>query len=230
MNYSIQKCSNKDDIFPKSFKRLKGMPDLVYYQGDISILSNEKCVAIVGSRDCSQDGLEFSRKAGRVAADMGMVVVNGLALGCDTAALIGALEAGGKCVAILPGGLNHITPKSNMELANRILDAGGCLISEYESDFLPQRYTYVQRDRLQSAVSQGVLVIESRIDGGTMHTVDAAIKQNKKLAAYANALLNNSGNKSIIDRGNAAISDEKELKDFYISLKNDMDWEQLSLF
>ncbi len=231
MSFSIEKCDIDDDIYPVVLKHLNGMPQVLYYQGNISILNDEKCVAIVGSRDCSDEALSFSRKAGEEAAKQGLVVVNGLAIGCDTAAIIGALDVGGKCAVILPGGLDHITPKSNMKLAERILENGGCLISEYEHDVTPKKYTYVQRDRLQSAISQGVFVVETKIDGGTMHTYEAATKQKRKVAAYVFGLLgNNSGNKLIIDKGNTAVNNVDELKEFYISLGKDMEWEQLSLF
>ena len=231
MSFLIKKCDANDDIYPKVLKHLNGMPQVLYYQGNISILNENKCVAIVGSRKCSDDALSFSRKAGEEAARQGLVVVNGLAIGCDTAALIGALDAGGKCAIILPGGLEHITPKSNIEIAERILKTGGCLISEYESYVTPKKYTYVQRDRLQSAVSQGVFVVETKIDGGTMYTVEAATKQKRKIAAYALGVLNNgSGNKLIIDRGNTSVTNIDELKKYYISLGKEMEWEQLSLF
>lgn len=228
MTYQIFKCAKGDMNYPKAFSNLKGMPDLLYYKGDISLLNTYNSVAIVGSRECSDKSLSFSSEAGETAAKMGLVVVNGLALGCDTAAIVGALRCGGKCVAILPGGLNNIVPKSNENLAKRILDAGGCLISEYAPNVPPKKYTYVQRDKLQSAVSQGVLVVETKIDGGTMHTAEAAIKQRRKIAAYAAELERKSGNKYLLDSGNLPITDLNGLKDYYISLGKDMEWEQLS--
>ncbi len=230
MTYKINRCSVTDDRYPVAFKGLKGMPGVLYYRGDISIVNHNKSVAIIGSRNCSETALFFSREAGRKAAEMGLVVVNGLAIGCDTAAILGALDVGGKCVAILPGGLNHIAPKSNESLAERILDHGGCLLTEYEPDALPKRYTYVQRDRLQSALSQGVLVVETTIDGGTMHTVEAAIKQKRKLAAYAEKLTSNSGNKLIVDKGNMGVSNLDDLREYYLSLERDDIYEQLTLF
>ena len=230
MTYTIKTCNSIDNEYPKAFLELKGMPKLIYYKGDISILNSNKSVAIIGSRNCSEEALCFSREAGRQAAEMGIVVVNGLALGCDTAAILGALDVGGKCAAILPGGLNQIAPKSNEELAEKILDLGGCLLTEYEPDAVPKKYTYVQRDRLQSALSQGVFVVETKIDGGTMHTVEAARKQNRKIAAYVERLTMNTGNKMIIDQGNTAVANLEDLRDYFISLGEEIGYEQLSFF
>lgn len=230
MTYDILKCEEGDGLFPKAFSNLKGMPKLIYYKGDISILNSNKAIAIVGSRGCSEAALAFSRDAGRQAAESGLVVVNGLALGCDTAAILGALDAKGKCAVIMPGGLNKIYPKSNESLAERILDMGGCLISEYEADAEPKKYTYVQRDRLQSAASQGVLVVEASLESGTMHTIEAAMKQHRKLAAYVSGIVSGGANKYVVEKGNRAVSNISELRDYYISLEKEMEYEQLSLF
>ena len=228
MTYIIKKSEPKDSLYPKAFSNLKGMPSCLYYKGDISVLNQYNCVAIVGSRKCTDEGLIFARAAGRKAAELGLVVINGLALGCDTAAILGALDGNGKCVAIMPCGLNKIYPKSNEQLADRILEQGGCLISEYEPDEDPKKFTYVRRDRLQSAASQGVLVVEAFLESGTMNTVKATIKQNRRLAAYTAMSSFKNGNKYIIERGNVAISDMQQLNDFYLSLQKDAEYEQLS--
>ena len=213
----IEKCEKGSSNYPKALENLKGMPVCLYYIGDISILNDMKSIAIVGSRECSEGALSFSYEVGALAAKKGVVVVNGLALGCDTAAMKGAVSNGGKCVAIMPSGLNNIYPKSNSELADRILECGGCLISEYEPDVEPKKYTYVQRDRLQSALAQGVFVVEATIESGTMHTVEAALKQDRVLAAYADALIKASGNQYVIDKQGKEISD---INDFEMFINN----------
>lgn len=88
------------------------MLELLYYRGDISILNKYKCIAIVGSRKCSDTAITFSHDAGDVASKLGYVVVNGLAIGCDTVAIRGVLINKGKCVTVMPCGLNHVFPKS----------------------------------------------------------------------------------------------------------------------
>ena len=99
--------------------------------------------------------------AGSIIGKNGFNLVNGLALGCDAEALKGALAAGGKCAVVLPCGINEIYPKSNQWIAEEVLKQGGCLISEYPEGTRPEKYRFVQRDRLQSGMSQGVLVVEA---------------------------------------------------------------------
>lgn len=230
MIYHINRCKKGDTDYPKALAELKGMPELLYYKGDISILNKSRNIAIIGSRECSDKALSFSHEAGRVAAECGLNVVNGFAIGCDTAAILGAVENGGKCVAIMPGGLNTIYPKSNSELADKVLDNGGCIISEYEPDTIPKKYTFVERDRLQSAISQGILVVEAQMSSGTMHTVNAAIKQNRCIAAYADAILKASGNDYVINHRGTTVYDEETLKGYFLRLPEIETYEQLSLF
>ncbi|MCR5790819.1 MAG: DNA-protecting protein DprA, partial [Lachnospiraceae bacterium] len=109
-------------------------------------------------------------------------------VGCDTAALRGALSKEGRCVAVLPCGLDMVVPSVNEELAEEILDKGGCLISEYEAGTETEKYRFVQRDRLQSGLSEAVLVVhagevESRSDSFMSDLTsksDAAATQNRK--------------------------------------------------
>jgi DNA processing protein len=130
---------------------------------------------------------------------MGITVVNGLALGCDTYALKGALSVGGKCIAVMPCGLDQIVPKSNYYLARTILENGGLLISEYPIGTKLEKYMYVERDRLQSTVSDAIIVIEASYQSGTMHTVRAARRQGKPTACYKKAEISNDSSFYIID-------------------------------
>ena len=210
----IEKCEKGTPGYPAILDGLKGMPQCLYFKGDISILNRMKSVAIVGSRECTERALSFSREAGALAAAKNVIVINGLAIGCDTAAIEGAVSNGGKCVAIMPSGLNSIYPKSNSKLADEILECGGCIISEYAPDIVPHKYTYVQRDRLQSALAGGVFVVEAGLGSGTMHTVEAALKQNRVLGAYADAMIKASGNQLVIDKHGKPISNIKDLEQF----------------
>ncbi len=232
MIYEIKKCIPSDAHYPKALNDISKKPDCLYYIGDIDILNNKKSVAIIGSRDCSDEGRKLAYNAGIMAAEMGYVIVNGLAYGCDTEALLGALDKNGKCAVFLPGGLNSIYPKQNEKLAERIVETGGCIISEYVSYMKPQKYTFVERDRLQSGVSQGVIVIETTENGGTMHTVEFALRQYRRLAAYSALLVNNASGNAIIERKKEAfiIKDNDSLLEFYKNLPERDENKQLSMF
>ncbi len=230
MKYDVRVCKREDRDYPKLFGELRGMPERFYYAGDVSILNNMTGVAIVGSRECSEEALELAREAGRLAAEADILIVNGLALGCDTESLKGALEKGGKCAVVLPGGINRVYPKCNEGLMQEIIEKGGCAISEYAPDADPKKFTFIDRDRLQSALSLGVLVIAAEMGSGTMQTVKAAVKQKRRLAAYSAKIVNMAGNKYITDKGAAEISGVNDLKAFYQMVKEEGSYQQMSLF
>lgn len=118
-------CKKTDDSYPKTLRMLKSAPDILYYVGDISILAESTVVAVVGKRDSSERYLRIAHKIGEKLAENGVTVLNGLALGCDAQALEGAVEAKGKTVAVMPGGLDEIYPRSNRKLAEQIVAVGG---------------------------------------------------------------------------------------------------------
>ena len=159
MSYEILSCQKGDGLYPKRFVERKRLPEKFFYKGDISFLNDLRAVAVIGSRNAPKDAVLNAYMSGQYAAMEGFDVVNGLAVGCDTAALRGALSEGGRCVAVLPCGLDMVVPSVNEYLAQEILEKGGCLISEYAEGTEPERFMYVQRDRLQSGLSEIVLVV-----------------------------------------------------------------------
>lgn len=226
-------CKQDDSIFPQLLKDIKNSPKGLYYCGDISILNKIPCLAIVGSRAASANGRKIAFEFGRMAAEKGFVVVNGLAVGCDTHALMGALSINGKCATVMPGGLDAVYPRSNIDLSQEILHKGGCLISEYGVGVRPQKHTFVNRDRLQSGLSQGVVVIETTQKGGTMHTVDFAEAQGRRLACYYSKISQmESGNRIIIDNYDGVpVENEDDMERFLKELKSHKTehYEQLTL-
>lgn len=173
-----------DDNFPKLLKEIKDPPVIIYYKGNINCLNDEKAVAIVGSRDATIHGFKISERLGEIFAQDDYVVISGLAKGIDEAAHIGCLNAKGRTIAVLPAGLDNIYPESNKKLAEDILDNNGCIISEYQVGTKVFKNYFIERDRLQSALSRAVIVVETAITGGTMHTVNYALEQKKILACY----------------------------------------------
>ncbi len=229
--YKISSCAIGDISYPMGMKNLTGMPSILYFRGDITIVNNRKSVAVIGSRRTSSEGLRLSYYAGRKVAEAGMNLVNGLALGCDTEAMRGAIHAGGKCVAVMPCGLDQIQPRSNYRLAEEILENGGCLLSEYPIGTAVREYHYVARDRLQSAISQGVWVIEAQEKSGTMHTVNFATKQCKRLACYYHTLVNNAtGNKILEAQGRASVlKSNSDIQRFLEDISKEETYEQIKL-
>lgn len=231
-DYEIALVKENENLYPKGLLNISGRPVLLYYKGNIEIINQYKNIAVVGTRKASEKGQRAAYEAGQLVAEKGINLVNGLALGCDAAAIKGALNSGGKCIAIMPCGLEQVQPKSHYELAEEILAKGGCILSEYPVGTSVQKYQYVARDRLQSGISQGVIVIEAEEKSGTMHTADYALKQYKRIACYYNELIeHSSGNRLLETNEKVQVlktkEDERKFIDYII---NDDIYVQMTLF
>lgn len=223
-------CTVDDEVYPNMLRNLKNRPSMLYYRGNIEILNQYKSIAVIGSRKSGENGKKLAFHAAQRMGKSGVNIVNGLAMGCDAEAIRGALEVGARCVAILPCGLEQIVPRTNTKLAEEILEKGGCLLSEYPVGTRVEKYRYIERDRLQSGISQGVFIVEAETDSGTMHTAEFAMKQYKRLACYSHKLAElSSGNKYLESAGKAQVIRNLTDIDSYVEeiLKED-EYEQLS--
>lgn len=147
----------------------------LYYKGNIDLL-NKKNIAVIGTREPSKDSRTKTKEICDFFIDNGYNIVSGLAKGIDTFAHLSCLESNGKTIAVLPSDLEIIQPSSNKQLAKDILINKGCLISEYPIETKVNKYNFVMRDRIVSALSDFVIVIEASEKSGTMSTVHSAIK------------------------------------------------------
>ena len=155
--------------------QLRKPPKQVYQKGTpLDELDLTRSVAIVGSRGVSDEGLAAAHALGKATADAGHIVVSGLANGIDTAAFEGALEGGGICVIVLPSGVDIITPRGNKDLAQRILDADGTIVSEQPDGTNARKFMFIERNRMIAALSDTVVLGEARENGGAWHTVRTA--------------------------------------------------------
>lgn len=177
-----------DNEYPAEMKNVvdeKGKLDpplLLWYRGDLKI-TNMPGIAIIGTREPTKEGVVGGKFLASQFANLNFNIVSGLAIGCDTCGHEGALFVNGKTTAILANGLDpdSIYPKENQELAQRIVDNGGLLLSEYHIGTKVNRYFLVARDRLQSGLSKATLVVMTGIKGGTMHAATTTLKANKPL-------------------------------------------------
>lgn len=192
MRQTLDKCRQfeikiigiDEDGYPSALRDIPDCPLYLFYKGDISIANSQPNIALVGTREPTAHGYDIGFRFGEVLADHNVTVVSGLALGCDTSGHSGCLRKKGKTVAVMAEGLHKIYPAANKELANEIVLSGGCLISEYPPGQRAFKSTFVERDRLQSGLSAGIIVIETDVVGGTMHTVNYALEQNRYVGAY----------------------------------------------
>lgn len=180
--YKISVITLFDERFPSSLYKTKKPCILLYYIGDIDLLSS-KCVTIIGTRHPDNGFINKGKVAVKKIVEEGYTIVSGLALGSDTLAHKECLANGGKTIAIMPCSLDKINPPSNRDLAIEILKNGGLLISEYPYGEKFNKYAYAERDRLQAYLSNFILVIQSTDNGGTMIAVREAASEGKKVFA-----------------------------------------------
>ncbi len=171
----------EDDEYPEVLKTIHDPPLALYIQGRI-LPQDSKAIGIVGSRSTSHYGLTAADRLAYQLGQTGFTVVSGLARGTDTAAHSGALKGGGRTIAVLGGALDCLYPPENAELVQKI-SKSGAVISEYPMGRKADRMTFPYRNRIISGMSMGVLLIESAIKGGSMHTTEAAMEQGRTVFA-----------------------------------------------
>ncbi len=166
-----------EDRYPALLTETSLPPLGLYIKGTLPPL--EYPVGIVGTRKATTEGKELAREFGKVLAEAGCVVISGLALGVDAAGHRGALEGHGITVAVLANGLDHIYPATNARLAEDILKDGGALISEYPLGSPSLPYRFLERNRIISGLSRGILIIEAPARSGTIATARFALEENR---------------------------------------------------
>jgi DNA processing protein len=177
----IQELSPSDKRYPDRLRNLSDPPPLLYVRGNVGLLARERLVAVVGTREPTVFGISAAEELTGALADRGWGIVSGLAKGIDTIAHRTALEHGAPTIAVMGGGLDRVYPAENKDLAARIVEEGGVLISEQPFGEQARPQHLVARDRLQSGLSVAVVVAESGLRSGTMHTVHFAAVQGRAL-------------------------------------------------
>ena len=170
----------EDEDYPKLLKEIPWPPFGIYIRGDLADRSVAR-LAIVGTRKATAEGKEFAKKLARELASQGAEIVSGLAFGIDGAAHTGALDAHGTTIAVLAHGLDRMYPRSHEGIAQIIVAEGGALISEYppESPSYPSRF--IERNRIVSGLSQGIIIIEAPKESGALATARFASEQNREI-------------------------------------------------
>ena len=176
-NISAVTFASKD--YPEKLKTIDSPPLVLYVRGDTKLLG-KKSIAIVGTRKPTTYGRIVCEKFTRELSSAGLVTVSGLAYGIDTVVAETTLEAGGKTIAVLAGGLDSIYPSQNKALSKRV-EGNGLLVSEQRIGVKPANYMFVNRNRIVSALSLGTLIVEAGKNSGTMTTARHAIEQSREL-------------------------------------------------
>jgi len=188
IEYLLQKETNvihfSHDDYPPRLRSVEKPPLVIFHKGKLRKFDQGQYVAVVGTRRGSHRAHQFARELAKELAGRGYVIVSGLARGIDTEAHCGALDVHGKTVAVLPSPVDIIYPVENQELSIDI-SASGALISEISSFAYSKlhlaKYVFVNRNRLTSALSDAVVIVESGKDGGSMHQFIFAKQQGRKV-------------------------------------------------
>ncbi len=217
---NITVLSPKSLEFPARLKTIPEPPALLFVKGNVQALNNTRAIAIIGSRDATDFARQGAMQLAELFTKNGYVIISGLAVGCDKAAHQGCLNAGGQTIAVMAHGLYYVYPQENTDLAEQIVRNGGCLVSEYLPGEKAQRHYFVRRDRIQSGLSDGVVVAQSGIPGGSLYTAAACKRQNRLLASFVvpeklKTSASFAGNKKLLTDGACPIQAIEEIKSYH---------------
>ena len=180
-NAGISIITLEDERYPKMLKEVYAPPALLYVLGNSECLNNI-CVGTVGSRSCSKMAENFAYKLSKELAEVGITVVSGFAYGIDIASHKGAVE-NGATACVLGSGLTNIYPAAHTKYIDKILEKGGCLMSEFTLDEAPLPQNFPRRNRIISGLSKAIAVIEAGYKSGSLITCRFALEQNREIFA-----------------------------------------------
>lgn len=222
----VKVFTRADEEYPEALRGLEDAPLCLYVCGTLPEELNRQSIAIVGSRRATVYGLRMAQHIAESAVYSGWTVVSGLAFGIDAAAHKATMNAGGKTVAVLGGGLMKIQPQEHLPMARDIIAKGGALVTEFPMTFPPNRHSFPMRNRIISALSLGTIVIEAGLHSGALITAAAALEQGKNVFAVpGNADSDmSSGCNNLIKSGEATLitgfEDVLEAMDFLPGLES----------
>lgn len=230
LNYSII-CID-DTLFPNCLRNIEDPPALIYVNGHLPNLDNRLTIGVVGTRRATKYGLENSYKIAYALAKYGVTIISGGALGVDCASHRGALACDGVTVCVRGCGINCDYLRDNMQMRNSITKRGA-VISEYPPDETPRNYYFPQRNRIISALSDGLLVIEAGAKSGSLITANLALEQGKEVfALLGNNSPQNEGSNNRIKEGTAIpITDFMDILNHFDNLyatNGDVDFDEIS--
>ncbi len=172
-----------DEVYPQTLRDLSNAPVLLYCKGKFPWIDGRLSTAVVGTRTMSDYGRDMAYKLGYGLAAGGALVVSGMALGVDSMAMMGALDAGGSTIAVLGSGVDVIYPKEHTQVYQRILAAGGCIVSEYIPGTRPAGRNFPIRNRIISGLADCGIVVEGNSTSGSLITARHLVYQGKKVFA-----------------------------------------------
>ena len=183
--------------YPERLEEVDRPPARLYVAGNPQALLPG--LAVVGARKATPYGLGCARRFAGMAAERGLAIVSGGARGCDAVAHEAALAAGAPTVAFPGGGIDEPYPRQNLGLFQRIVDAGGALVSEHEWSYAPLPFTFRERNRLIAGLARATLIVEAGLPSGTFSTADAALAAGREVLVVPGAITSAASRGAIVD-------------------------------
>ena len=206
------KINIEDTRYPKILKNIKNPPKQLYLEGNIKLLDTYG-IAIIGSRKCSENGSKMAKKFAQELVSQNITIISGMANGIDTYAHMGALKNRGNTIAVLGCGFNNIYPQENEKLYKQIINSNGLIVSEYPPETEASSEKFIERNRIVSGLSIGILVIEAKHRSGTSVTAKIAKSQNRKVFTIPHDLNDKCGigTNRLIKKGASLITSTKDI-------------------
>ncbi len=212
----IELITFQNEAYPKNLRQLYDKPISLYVKGNKSIL-NQFSLAIIGCRENSTYGKEVATAIGKGLAKRGIITISGLARGIDSISHKATIEENGKTIAVIGSGIDCIYPEENTNLAKEIVEKGGIIVSEYPPETKAEKMNFPARNRIISALSSGVIVIEAKKKSGTMSTVDFALEQGKMVFSIPGNITNKNaeGTNDLIKQGAKCVTCMQDILEEY---------------
>ncbi len=210
-----------DSRFPQKLREIYSPPIGLYTKGDLDLLKASPAIALVGSRNPSKMALKHARSFSSSLSAMGMTIVSGLAEGVDGVAHWGSLDEIGKTIAVLGSGIDQCYPAHHEKLFREI-EKKGLIITEFNLGDKPLGFHFPMRNRIISALSEGLLVIEARKKSGSLITVNHALDQGKNVYVIPGEIDNPhwAGSNSLLKEGAKFVTEPKDIAEDFIVRKD----------
>jgi DNA processing protein len=211
---NVKKLTLNFSEYPEKLKNIPGPPKVLFTVGTpLSDLLSRPCVTVVGSRRVSAYGRVVTTSLVSELARAGVVIISGLAFGVDAIAHRAALDAGGLTVAVLPSSVEQVYPSSHAQLAQRIIEQGGALITEYPPAARIYPINFIARNRIVAGVADAVLITEAAEKSGTLHTARFALEQGKDVLAVPGNITSptSAGTNNLIKTGATPVTGAEDI-------------------
>ena len=210
----MKKIFIDEKLYPKKLKEISAPPSVLYTEGNLELLKKYS-IAIIGSRQASDNGKKLTEKFSSELSNCGITVISGLARGIDTIAHTYSYNQKGKTIAVLGSGFNKIFPPENIDLYKKILEEDGLIVSEYPPNTEADSLKFPERNRIISGLSNGIIVIEAKSRSGTSITAKFAKEQHKPVFVLPHEIdsPHGIGTNRLLKKGAIPITDTTDVLD-----------------